>query len=57
MTRNEHQIAAGLGVDVAIVDWFRVGGGYRFSAIPVTNTGTGEYIDHRVTFGIVLGYK
>jgi hypothetical protein len=57
VTRNEHQIAAGLGVDVAIVDWFRVGGGYRFSAIPVTNTGTGEYIDHRVTFGIVLGYK
>ncbi len=56
LTRTEHQVSAGVNVDVLLARWFHVLAGYRFSAIPSSSTNEGEYIDNRITLGITLGY-
>ena len=57
LTRTEHQWSAGVNVDVLLTRWFHVLASYRFSAIDPSSTNEGEYIDNRITLGIVLGYQ
>jgi|GEM_PF-1679441 len=58
LTRLEHQLAAGVALDVAIVRWLHVGGGYRFSTlIPAAGATSGNNVDHRIVFGVTVGYK
>jgi len=56
-TRTEHQFGAGAGVEVMAKEWFHVTARYRFSAVNPSSTNEGEYIDNRVTVGIILGFR
>lgn len=56
-TRNEHQWAAGIGVEIMAKEWLHVTARYRFSAVNPSSTNEGEYIDNRVNLGFVLGFR
>lgn len=55
--RDEHQITAGILLEVMIAEWFHVDASYRFGAIPTTTSDSAEYIDSRVLVGVTLGFK
>lgn len=55
--RTEHQLGAGVGVEVILADWFAVMAGYRFSMVNPSSTNQGEYIDNRVNLGVRLGFR
>ncbi len=55
--RNEHQITAGVLLELMIAEWFHIDASYRFSAIPTTDTNEAEYINSRVLVGVTLGFK
>jgi hypothetical protein len=59
LTRNEHQVSAGAGVDVKILEWLSVGGSYRFAGVVGTNdpNDAGKYLDHRGLVELTFGYK
>ncbi len=61
VNRNEHSLGAGAGLQVVASDFFRVGGSYRFSGtLGVSGGSAGSnalYTDHRVVFGVTLGYR
>ena len=57
VARDEHQITAGVLIEVMIAEWFHIDASYRFGAIPTTTTNTAEYIDSRVLVGLTLGFK
>jgi hypothetical protein len=61
VNRNEHSLGAGVSLFVIGTEYFRIGGSYRFSgtlaATPVTADSNALYTDHRVLFGVTLGYR
>jgi len=56
LTRTEHQWGAGVNVDVLLARWFHVLAGYQFSAVNPTSTNEGQFIDNRITLGVMLGF-
>lgn len=55
--RSEHQLSAGAGLTGIVTEWFRVGGGYRFTGTVASSTGSGLYLDHRINVGVTFGYR
>jgi hypothetical protein len=55
--RKEHQITAGILLEIMIAEWFHIDASYRFGAIPTTDTNTAEYLDSRVLVGVTFGFK
>lgn len=55
--RDEHQIAAGVLIELMVAEWFHVDAQYRFTAIPTSTTDDAEFLDSRVTVGVTFGFK